>query len=230
MQRWCRFSVTFLRVIVVVFIELAFKARLTSTSCHHQAKYSIWIGTVCALWVFLCLASFYKAFFYLWCTTKSLLLKTWRFFSFRVGIRLISKLEIITWSCSLCFFLYNFSSYSSTKKQRFRSLLCWWRAQPHLLHILDKFFLYQAMLGSDAPSFCFCICAIHYTIMPFAHFSARLVAPWLDYLFREERCRFESPSGSGEKVEYVPGPGECPNICTIWHRVGSTTIFAFGGT
>lgn len=38
MQRWCRFSIYFLRVIVVPCIELAFKARLPSTSWDGTTK------------------------------------------------------------------------------------------------------------------------------------------------------------------------------------------------
>lgn len=120
-----------------------------------QVQHLNW-HSMCSMSVFVpCF--FLQSLVYLRCTTKSLLLKT--VFSFRVDTLSILKVEIRTWSYSLCFFLYNFSSCSSIENLRFRSLLCWWRAQPHLLHILDKYFLYQATLGSDAPSFCFWSCA-----------------------------------------------------------------------
>lgn len=181
------------------------------------------------LWVFLCLAAFHKAFFYLWCTTKSLLLKTVFFPSpqLRVGTPLILKVEIITWSCSFCFFLYNFSSYPSIKKTKIQITTLLMESStppsPHSRKILSLpgYFEFRC-------SFLLFLELWHYIILPFVHFYAWLVAPWVRFPF--QRCGFESPSGSGQKVEYVPCPCECPNICIIWHRVGNTIIFAFRGT
>lgn len=83
---------------------------------HHQAKYSIWIGTACALWVFLALLLFTKPF-----STCDVPLKvsSWRqFFSFRVGTLLILKVEIITWSCSVCFFFFVISAHAQAPKNQ----------------------------------------------------------------------------------------------------------------
>lgn len=46
-------------------------------------------------------------------------------------------------------------------------------------------------------------------------FLCMTCSPIVRFLFRERRCGFEPPSGSGQKVEYVQCPSECPNICLI---------------
>lgn len=111
MQKWCRFSITFLRVTVVLCIELEFKTRLTGTAWYghevpSQVQHLNW-HRVCSVSPFVpCI--FLQSIFYLWCTTKILIPKTF-FFSFRVGTLSILKVEIIELFSLLFFFFYNFS-------------------------------------------------------------------------------------------------------------------------
>lgn len=80
---------------------------------------------------------------------------SWRkfFFSFRVGTPLISKVEIITWSCSFCFFLYNFSSYPSIKKTKIQITTLLMEnstpPSPHSRKILSLSLLWVQMLLSS---------------------------------------------------------------------------------
>lgn len=119
---------------------------------HHQAKYSIWIGTACALSLSVPCCFLQSLFLLVMYYQKSPPEESF-FFSFRVGTPLISKVEIITWSCSFCFFLYNFSSYPSIKKTKIQITTLLMEnstpPSPHSRKILSLSLLWVQMLLSS---------------------------------------------------------------------------------
>lgn len=118
-QRWCRFSITFLRVVVVLCIEtenlkpdwLALYGMAPPSQVQHLNWHS-----VCSMSLFVpCF--FLQSLFYLWCTTKNQSPpEDSFFFSSRVDMLLILKVEIITWNCYLFFFFFIISAYAQALK------------------------------------------------------------------------------------------------------------------